>query len=497
MLELLQTIKAAAIQISVDQNELVLIPPKNGIAPELIKEIKLYKLELIEFLGRTVKSHPQIPKAKVKDSYLPSPTQYRYWKDYMNGHGDTFGNLFYQTEFAAGFDLGCLTIATNLFVAHHELFRTVFKVEGESLSLVIRPEYEVVIPLVELSESTDVGVRMQEEIDLEKQKPFSIEKEPLMRIKVLKVESDRYIVMIVSHHLILDGIGFDLMLKKITEYYRAVIFGQHHELVEPKFQYKDFCEWSQSQYATTANIQRQRQFWQRNLSDIERFDFLPMDYSKQDEYDFEGRNYQFTLSPQQEGKMLEFVAEERTTPFNFFLTLQFLTFIQMTGNNDMIVGTPVAGRDNPELECSIGYHANLILIRGLYREGMSFADLLKVVKNAHTNAVDNQDYQINNIIEDLNIPRTLCALPITTTYIVQVEQPITVSGIENHVFTDFAWNQRSDLTLCVTKFSNLWQLEFRYRKCMFTDSEMRYIADRYYSILNNVLELETEELVIS
>ncbi len=487
MLELLKKLQQQGIKLKTDGDELVISAPAAGIAPDLLLALKQHKSGIIDFLNTTLApKKPGITAAPPQDSYPLSPTQHRYWLDYLDGHDGLFGNMFHQAVFAEGFDTACYSQAINLFRSHYTLVRTRFVKTGAGIRQEILPFAPIQIPVTDLSNHAAAADALQEIIAQEKKTPFLLNGTGLFRTQLIR-NGNHYTALISSHHLIVDGIGFQLMLEEVARYYQNIKTGLVHTLKPPVLQYYDFCDWTMHAYQQPASMQQHRRFWHQQLAHIQNTKYLPIDYNQQALPDFSGRYFEFFLTPQQQTRLEQKVAQYRITPFCLLLAVQYLTFIPLTGNTDLIIGTAVSGRNKPELERMIGYFANLIVMRCPHHAGQPIPDFIQQVAATYATASEHQYYQINDIITDLDIPRRPWALPLTTHYIIYMESPLEISDLSMQGFNNMDWNQRSDFTINITRYTNAWGVQFRYRKCLFSDALIHQIADGYVHTLNQVL----------
>ncbi|MCP4154596.1 MAG: amino acid adenylation domain-containing protein, partial [bacterium] len=292
-------------------------------------------------------------------------------------------------------------------IARHESFRTSFRMlEGEPVQVVHNVgEVDFGFQYVDASGGDASGAGKTEEQILEAfVQPFDLNSAPLMRVGVLKKEKPAgsvapvHIVILDMHHIITDGVSFDIFVREFMELYEG------KELEPLTLQYKDYSEW-QNIAKEKGEIQRQEKYWLKQFEgDIPQLN-LPIDYPRQAIRTFEGKTLFFRIQKEETDALKRMALEQEATLFMVLLTI-FNSFLsKLCGQDDIITGTPVAGRLHADLEGVIGMFVNTLAIRTRLERDKNCRTLLERVKTTTLAAFENQDYQFEELVESLDISR--------------------------------------------------------------------------------------------
>ena len=225
-------------------------------------------------------------------------------------------------------------------------------------------------------------------------RPFDLSKAPLIRVKLLKITESKHILMFDMHHIISDGISLQIFIKEFTALYGG------KKLRPLKLQYKDYCQW-QKEEQEKEFIKDQQQYWQSRIQGNPPVLDLPSDYLPPAIRDFQGSQIGFILNPEESQKVKQLARKKEVTLYMVILAVTYILLSKLSGQEDIAVGTPVSGRRHADLENIIGMFVNTVVLRNDAAHQKSFAGFLKEVNQRTQEDFENQDYQYEDLVEEL------------------------------------------------------------------------------------------------
>jgi iturin family lipopeptide synthetase A len=276
--------------------------------------------------------------------------------------------------------------------------------------------------------------------------PFDFTKAPIMRVGVVKLSTNRHLLLFDSHHIVLDGLSTNILVQEFTQLY------QGKTLPPALKQYKDYGLWQQTQFETDKFVQ-QEAYWVTKFSDTIPVIDLPTDYPRPINRSSNGSVVYSVLSQEQTQSLKSFARQTGVTLNMLLLGIYNVWLHRLTGQEDMIVGSPVSGRP-AGFEHSLGMFANTIAMRNQPKKDLLFQDFLHQVKLNAVHDYDHQDYLFENLVDKLNLPRDLSRntlYDVMCTYERADERVFKITGL---VFTPYRVDLETakfDLVLDITE----------------------------------------------
>ncbi|MDQ8188477.1 condensation domain-containing protein, partial [Pelagicoccus sp. SDUM812002] len=374
----------------------------------------------------TIPGLPPIEPLAEDEDYAVSSSQQRMWV-LSQFEGES---VAYNTPFAFSVngyvDCVILQSAFELLIRRHEMLRTVFVenrgfprqkvLSAEGLSVTIER-----IVLKEHKRSLDELLR--EELN----SIFDLSKWPLFKVKQYVVEKDRSVLLIHAHHIINDGWSSHLFLEELLGYYRQLVNGESVRCKQLPVQYKDYAAW-QNQLLGSTGFEKHRDFWISKLSGELPVLNIPLDYCRPPVKTFNGDRVNFKIDAKTVNKLGFLCQEKRATLFMGLLGLTYSLLVRYSGQSDIIIGTPVAGRSTPEIEEIIGLFVNTIPVRLACAEGMSFSELLDDIREEVYEMYKHDIYPFERMVEDVVVERDLSRSAIFDIMIVLQNTKMLQSG---------------------------------------------------------------------
>jgi surfactin family lipopeptide synthetase A len=387
-------------------------------------------------------------------------------------------NIPMVMEISGNLDLAKFDAAFQKLIKRHEAFRTSFELaDGEPVQM-IHQNVEFTIRYLELEEK-QVKQTIQKFI-----KPFDLKTAPLIRVLLIKTGNNKHLLITDMHHIISDGISSNILMKEFAALYEGV------SLPELRIQYKDFAVW-QNDLLKSEALKLQKEYWLNEFSGEIPVLNLPADYPRPSVQSFEGDRISFALEQQLTEELNRLSLETGATLFMLLLAAYNILLGKYTGQTDVVVGSPIAGRIHTDLENIVGMFVNSLALRN-YPEGKKrFVDFLQEVKEHSLKAFENQDYQFEDLVEKLAIPRDVSRNPIFDTMFGLQDAGRTVIKAGNLKFTPYEIENRTakfDLTLDAVLNEAGLKFILEYSTGLLARDTVERFARHFINIITKVIE---------
>jgi amino acid adenylation domain-containing protein len=350
-----------------------------------------------------------------RDSRLPlSFAQQRMWiLDQLEPGGATY-NVPAAVELGGPLQLSALEQAIDAIVRRHEVLRTTFRKsdQGDPQQVIAEPTHRV-MPVVDLARLSpeDVEPALDRLARHEAQYPFDLSTGPLFRVTILRVTDRRHVVLFTMHHIVSDGWSTGVLVRELSELYQALATGRGSALPPLPIQYADYAAW-QRQWLESDVLQEQLEYWKRQLDGIPEQLALPVDRRRSSDVTYNGTRAPFTIQGHLVGPLASLGRDEGTTLFVGLLAVFQMLLHRYTGQQDIVVGAPIAGRTAAETEPLIGFFINTLVLRSRVNPTRTFRALLKEVHETMLNATANQDLPFERLVDELNPVRGVGHTPL-------------------------------------------------------------------------------------
>ncbi len=382
--------------------------------------------------------------------------------------------------------------ALHKLVHRHESLRTIFEtdLEHNEIVQVVLDDIHIALQYIELHDQ-DLKDVLAASV-----KPFSLEKAPLFRVSLLDTTAHKRYLFFDIHHIIADGISIQNIMKEIVCLYNDI------PLPPVDVQYVDYVMWQNDLFAN-GDMDIQEQYWLTQLGGELPVLELPSDYARPVVRSEEGHTLHFELQSDTVVKLRQLVRQEGATLFMALLGIYSSLLQKYTGQNDMIIGTPIAGRRSTELESVIGMFVNTLALRVLPDDTMTFRQLLQQVKQTTLSAYDHQDYPLDLLLEKLNIPRIAGRNPVFDTMFVLQNMSMSEVEFNGLRFTPYEQDQRSskfDISLEITEDDDRLTGKLEYSSELFAAETMERFVVHLLRIADQLvnepdLPLHTHQLL--
>lgn len=348
-----------------------------------------------------------------RSEYLPlSFTQQRLWFFDQLEPSNPVYNISGAVRLHGSLDIRAVEQSINEVVRRHEILRTTFvTVDGRPLQ-VIAPALTVPLPVMDLQalSGEKQGAEVLRLITEEMQRPFDLSRGPLLRVNLLKLAEEEYILMLSVHHIVSDGWSTSVFVRELTALYAAFVNGVSFPLPELSVQYADYALW-QREWLQGEVLETQLAYWKQQLEDLPALQ-LPTDYPRPVVQTFHGANQQIVLPRSLTAALRALSRREGVTLFMTLLAAYQTLLFRYTDQANFAVGIPIAGRTESKLEGLIGCFINTLALRSDLSGNPTFQELLGRVREVALGAYAHQDLPFEKLVEELQSERDLSRSPL-------------------------------------------------------------------------------------
>ncbi|MCG8672138.1 MAG: amino acid adenylation domain-containing protein [Pseudomonadales bacterium] len=341
-----------------------------------------------------------------------SYAQQRLWFLDQFQSGSASYNISAALKLRGNLDVEALRLAFEEIVNRHESLRTTFVTEDGQGKQVINESQRWELPTISLEplseEEQDEVIQTRFQGDA--QTSFDLINGPLLRTRLIRLASDRHILIVTMHHIVADGWSMGVLIKEVATLYEAYSDDRTSPLPDLKIQYADYAHW-QREWLAGERLDTQLNYWKQRLENTPVLE-LPTDYSRPPVQSFAGSNIQFELAPDLSAKLNELAKGQGVTLFMVLMATLKVLLHRYSGQDDICVGTPIANRVRPELEPLIGCFVNTLAVRSDLSNNISFTSLLKQVQQELTGAYDHQEIPFERLVDELGVAREMSHTPL-------------------------------------------------------------------------------------
>ena len=319
--------------------------------------------------------------------------------------GDPAWNIAVRFRLRGPLDISILERALNEIVRRHEILRTTFLFVDSAPVQIIHASYRLSLPLEDLSNlpSSDRDAEEERRTIADAACPFNLKTGPLFRARLLRLAEQDHMLLVTVHHIVSDGWSIGVISDEIVAHYGGFASGKPYSAPDLPLQFADYTIW-QNQRAESNELESQRSYWRNKLADLPLCEIHP-DYPRPPVKTHNGYILSLVLSRALTDSLTEFSHRHNCTLYITALAVLKLLIARYTQQNDIYVGTLVAGRDRVELEPLIGLFVNTLVLRTDLSGNPKFTELLVRVRQTVEEAIAHQDLHFQQVVEVLRLKR--------------------------------------------------------------------------------------------
>ena len=461
-----------------------------------IAELSPAKRALLEFQLKNKRSDASgkqtITRTVNRDLVPLSYAQRSLWLFDQLEPGSSIYNIFRAFRLKGLLHVPALEQSLGEIVRRHEALRTTFAaIDGKPFQ-VIAPDLNLTLSVVDLG---DIPESQREERGhqlaiQEAQQPFDLAQEPLFRVKLLRLTEKEHLLLLSMHHIISDGWSCKVLFRELTALYEAFCTGKPSPIRELPIQYADFAHWQQ-QWQQGEGLNSQLDYWKQQLEGSPPVLELPTDRPRPPVLTHQGAK-QSLLLPKSLSEALKALShQEGATLFMMLLAAFKILLYRYTGQTDIIVGSPVAGRQQVETEELIGFFINTVGLRTELAGNPSFRELLGRVRKVTLDAYEHQDMPFDKLVEELHLSRDLSYTPLFQVWFNMfnfADNQLELSGLTVEPLSILEPASKFDLTVYVQEQNEGIELELVYNTALFDQQRMVEMLGQFQHLLMQIVK---------
>jgi amino acid adenylation domain-containing protein len=430
---------------------------------------------------------PPVSRASRDEGGLPLTfAQQRLWFIDQLEPGATTYNIPSVIRLKGPLDLKALEETLSEIVRRHEILRTIFRDEGGQPSQVVSPALTITLALQDLSDSLEPEA-VAERLALEEaQRPFDLTRGPLLRPSLLRLEEETHLLLLTMHHIVSDGWSSGVLMKEVSALYTAFRAGKGSLLPELEIQYGDYAVWQRT-WLDGAALEDSLAYWKRQLSGAPSSLELPSDRPRPAVRSHRGAAVNFALPETLSERLRELARREGVTLYMLLFAAWQTLLTRYTGQEDIVVGSPVAGRTRAETEGLIGFFVNTLVLRTDLSGDPTFRELLGRVREVCLGAYAHQEVPFEKVVEELAPERSLSHTPLFQVALTLHNEPVEtqkLDGLTAEPFLVESGTSKFDLSLALVERGAALTGTLRYSTDLFDAGT----AERMLQHLRRLLE---------
>jgi len=433
--------------------------------------------------------HIPIPRVAEADLYPLSHAQRRLWVLSQMEGGSTAYNMPVALLMEGPIEVEAFQVVLSRLARRHESLRTAFVVVDGVPRQRILPEGDCVVGFVDLSGEDDpeeVAHRLALE---DAAAPFELERGTLVRLSLLRLNVNRHVLLFNTHHIISDDRSMNVLIREFVQLYSAVARGESVTLPPLPIQYRDYSAW-QNEYLGSAAAAVHRDYWHRKLAGVLPLMNLATDRARPPVRTYNGRTFGFQLDAHQTAALLAVGRERNASLFMTLVAVTKVLLYRYTGQEEILVGFPISGRDHLDLENQIGLYINTLPLRDHVRGDASFNELLDQVKTTAAEAYEHQVYPLDRLVDELDVVRDVSRSPMFDVILVLQNTDMAESPIDGVSISPFVRRYDSckfDLSFTFEERMGGLQVDIVYNTDLFVTARIKRIGVHFRELIASLL----------
>ncbi|MFX3681347.1 MAG: amino acid adenylation domain-containing protein [bacterium] len=428
---------------------------------------------------------PRIPDAK---DYPLSHAQVRLWVLAQMEGALVAYNMPVSLELQGKVDREAMAHAFAGLIQRHESLRTTLpEINGEPRQRV-HPQPLAGLTFTDLSADPDPEAAAQETALNDALSPFDLAQGPLVRLTLLRLSPTRHALLFNIHHIISDDWSMGVLVREFTQRYDALAAGKTLTLPPLAAQYRDYTAWQHARHTSRA-METQRAFWHDQLAGKLPVLDLSTDYPRPPIKTYRGRTLGFTLSAEITATLGELARRHHSSLFMVLTTAVHVFLHRHTQQDDIIVGTPMAGRHHPDLEDQIGFYINTLPLRAKIAPPQPFVRLLEQVRETVTNAFEHQDYPFDRIVDDLAVDRDVSRSPLFDVVVVMQnvdEYELHIDNVEITPLLDDVGGSKFDLQFNFAESDGRLECSIGFNTDLFAEERITRYTEHFVTLVESI-----------
>lgn len=419
-----------------------------------------------------------------------APTQKRLWFLQQMDLNDFSYNMPFAVKLIGQINMHALNESFKVIIQNNDSLRMCFPIKEGMPYIEISDVCSPVMKEIQVNHEDEAKKLFKEEAA----KVFDLEKGPLYKIIIAKESDDVAYMLFVAHHIIFDGISSSIFIKMLSTIYDRVLKGTLPYYAEKKVCYLEIAD-SENAWLKTEEANAQRTFWEKELEG--ELPILDFPFSSNEKGENIGQRASIEISQELVNKMEQYAGKNGITEFTILLAAYGLLLHKYTHMDDIVIGTPFAGRHNSASYSMVGNFINTLPVRLRFKKNETVRECVAKVWSSFKNVYDNQRLPFDEIVNIVNVSRTAETLPVYQTLFVfqnYYENSVQLPGIMVESCFIHNGSTKFDISMSVGKETNKMECVFEYNESKIPEWMIENMKRHYVNILRCMLD-EAETLL--
>jgi non-ribosomal peptide synthetase component F len=437
-----------------------------------------------EKLAARLRAHLERPEYP-----LSYPQQRPWFLDQLQKHSTVY-NLPMAYRVRGPLDVAALREALTEVTRRHEVLRSVYRTVGGAPKQIVQPAREVELVEVDVSAEADPERAAAELAVAEARTPFDLTAGPMLRVKLARIAPDDRLLLLTLHHISCDAWSVGIIAREASALYAARLAGAPAQLPPLKLQYVDFTDWQAKALHGAARHELMR-YWRDKLAGIPASINLPTDRPRPPVQDYSGGHVFLELPAELVAAVDALARRSEATPFAVLMAAFAALLARHTGEDDVVIGTPVANRHQLELESLVGFFTNTLVFRPDLSGAPSFGELVRRV-GAETRAnLAHQDLPFEIVVEELRPDRNPAHSPVFQVMFIYWDADDSalwsLPGCTVTADPGDSATAKFDLTLSLTRSGDVIRARFEFATSLYDEETIARMARQYETLLGHAV----------
>ncbi|MFE9256486.1 amino acid adenylation domain-containing protein [Streptomyces sp. NPDC006879] len=459
-----------------------------------IEALSPEKRELLERrLSAMTAERGPAPDSRIKprDRSMPTPLSFAQLREWTTGRIRGSNNIGGALRLIGELDLELLSRVLTEIVERHEALRSTVELQGRTPVQVVQPVAPVPTPLVDLShlpadeQLAEVGRRA----DAELVRPFAPEDHQRLRIQLLRLGTDTHVALFTTDHAASDAWSMAILVREFVTLYGIHRSGGTGGLPLPEIQFGDFAALQAKEF-DDARIAAELTYWKQALAGVPTHLPLPIDRPYPARPTFAGAQHHIELSPELSADLKSFAESENVSLFMVLLAAFSVLLQRYSGQDDLVIGSAISGRNRVETEQLIGCFANLLPLRMQLAQEQTLRELVHAARDTTTAGYDHQDLPFERLLEQLGIGREAAQTPLVQVMINVLTAPSNTLEVPGLTITPEPMDigpVSIDLTLFAMPVGDKVSLQWQYSTELFDPETVELLASQFVNVLRQLV----------
>ncbi|MGZ4164182.1 MAG: amino acid adenylation domain-containing protein, partial [Tumebacillaceae bacterium] len=404
----------------------------------------------------------------------------------------TVYNMPFAVRLRGTLEVGALEVALSEIIKRHESLRTTFVLQDGIPTQRIATPQPVALPIVDLREleATEREAQVLHLIQADVEQPFDLQTGPLVRFLLMRLDDVEHVLMANMHHIVSDGWSMGIFTEEIAKIYLATAHKMEPDLPAMSGQYADFAIW-QRNWLQGEVLDAQMAFWKEQLGGELPVLEMPTDRPRPSVQTYRGADEEFTV-PRHLTKALKALSlQQGATLFMTLLSAYQTLLHRYTGQTDIIVGTPIAGRNRKETERLIGFFVNTMVLRTSFEGNPTFTELLQQVRETSLEVFANQDVPFEKLVDELKLQRDPSRTPLFQTMFILQNAPFEEAKLPGLTLLPVEFDNptaKFDLSIHLRERGEELVGALNYNTDLFDQATAERLVQHYLNLLQGISE---------